>query len=123
MQQPREAAGGDVHAEPGPQHVRDLCQRDPQLGVQLDGERDGPGAELHAGRAQSVGGLEAVAQAAARQHLQVRRPHRFAQVRHTHRAEHQSRATPGNRPPPTLSRGGQRLGGRLSRTRDCHRVS
>ena len=61
MQQPREAAGGDVHAEPGPQHVRDLCQRDPQLGVQLDGERDGPGAELHAGRAQSVGGLEAVA--------------------------------------------------------------
>ena len=30
MQQPREAAGGDVHAEPGPQHVRDLCQRDPQ---------------------------------------------------------------------------------------------
>ena len=61
MQQPREAAGGDVHAEPGPQHVRDLGQRDPQLGVQLDGERDGPGAELHAGRAQSVGGLEAVA--------------------------------------------------------------
>ena len=38
-----------------------FCQRDPQLGVQLDGERDGPGAELHAGRAQSVGGLEAVA--------------------------------------------------------------
>ena len=61
MQQPREAAGGDVHAEPGPQHVRDLGQRDPQLGVQLDGERDGPGAELHAGRAQSVGGLEVVA--------------------------------------------------------------
>ena len=29
--------------------------------MQLDGERDGPGAELHAGRAQSVGGLEAVA--------------------------------------------------------------
>ena len=60
MQQAGEAARRDLHAEPGPQQANDLCQRHAHLGVQLDDERGQPGAELHRGRAECVGGLEAV---------------------------------------------------------------
>ena len=60
MQQAGEAARRDLHAEPGPQQANDLCQRHAHLGVQLDDERGQPGTELHRGRAECVGGLEAV---------------------------------------------------------------
>ena len=60
MQEADEAARRDLHAEPVPQQADDLCQRHAHLGVQLDDERGEPGAELHRGRAEGVGGLEAV---------------------------------------------------------------
>ena len=54
------AARRDLQAERGPQQVRDLRQRHPHLRVQFDHQRDDPGTELHAGRAQRVGGLQHV---------------------------------------------------------------
>ena len=61
MQQTDEAAGGDLHAELGSQQAGDLGQRHTHLGVQLDDERGEPGAELHRGRPEGVGGVEVVA--------------------------------------------------------------
>ena len=60
MQQMNEAAGGDLQAEPRPQQAGDLGQRHAHLGVQLDDERGDAGAELHRGRPEGVGGLEAM---------------------------------------------------------------
>ena len=51
----------DLQAERGPQQVRHLRQRHSQLRVELDHQRDHPGTELHARRAQRVGGLQDVA--------------------------------------------------------------
>ena len=56
-----ETARRDLQAERGPQQVRHLRQRHPQLRVQFDHQRDDPGTELHARRAQRVGGLQDVA--------------------------------------------------------------
>ena len=55
-----EAARRDLQAERGPQQVGNLRQRHPHLCVQLDDQRDNPGTELHARRAQRVGGLQHV---------------------------------------------------------------
>ena len=55
-----ETARRDLQAERGPQQVRHLRQRHPHLRVQLDDQRNDPGAELHARRAQRVGGLQHV---------------------------------------------------------------
>ena len=55
-----EATRGDLQPERGPQQVRDLRQRHPHLGVQLDHQRHDRGAELHARRPQRVGGLQRV---------------------------------------------------------------
>ena len=55
-----EAARRDLQAERGPQQVGNLRQRHPHLRVQLDDQRDHPGTELHARRAQRVGGLQHV---------------------------------------------------------------
>ena len=55
-----EAARRDLQAERGPQQVGNLRQRHPHLRVQLDDQRDNPGTELHARRAQRVGGLQHV---------------------------------------------------------------
>ena len=60
MQQMNEAAGGDLQAEPRPQQAGDLGQRHAHLGVQLDDERGEAGTELHRGRPERVGYLEAV---------------------------------------------------------------
>ncbi len=56
-----ETARRDLQAERGPQQVRHLPQRHPQLRVQLDDQRHDPGTELHARCAQRVGGLQNVA--------------------------------------------------------------
>ena len=56
-----ETARRDLQAERGPQQVRHLRQRHPQLRVQLDDQRNDSGTELHARRAQRVGGLQNVA--------------------------------------------------------------
>ena len=56
-----ETARRDLQAEGGPQQVRDLRQRHPQLRVQFNHQRDNLGTELHAGRAQRIGGLQHVA--------------------------------------------------------------
>ena len=61
MQHVGETARRDLQAERGPQQVRHLRQRHPQLRVQLDDQRNDPGTELHARRAQRVGGLQNVA--------------------------------------------------------------
>ena len=55
-----EAARRDLQAERGPQQVGNLRQRHPHLRVQLDDQRDDRGTELHARRAQRVGGLQHV---------------------------------------------------------------
>ena len=55
-----EAARRDLQPERGPQQVGHLRQRHPHLRVQLDDQRDHPGTELHARRAQRVGGLQHV---------------------------------------------------------------
>ena len=55
-----EAARRDLQAERGPQQVGHLRQRHPHLRVQLDDQRDDRGTELHARRAQRVGGLQHV---------------------------------------------------------------
>ena len=60
MQHVGEAARRDLQAERGPQQVGHLRQRHPHLRVQLDDQRDHPGTELHARRAQRVGGLQHV---------------------------------------------------------------
>ena len=60
MQQMNEAARGDLQAEPRPQQAGDLAQRHAPLGVQLDDERGEAGTELHRGRPERVGCLEAV---------------------------------------------------------------
>ena len=61
MQHVGETARRDLQAEGGPQQVRDLRQRHPQLRVQFNHQRDNLGTELHAGRAQCIGGLQHVA--------------------------------------------------------------
>ena len=61
VQQVDKAARRDLQVEVGPQQVGDLGQRRPHLRVQLDDQRSDAGAELRAGRAQRVGGLQGVA--------------------------------------------------------------
>ena len=61
MQQVSEATRGDVQAKGRSQQVGNLGQRHPQFRVQFDDQRDDAGTELHAGRAQRVGGLQHVA--------------------------------------------------------------
>ena len=55
-----QTARRDGDAELGPQQMRDLRERDPQMRVQPYDQRDGLRAQLHAGRPQRVGGLQPV---------------------------------------------------------------
>ena len=50
MQHLRQAARRDAQSETGPEQMSDLRQRNTQVRVQLHGQRDDLGAELHASR-------------------------------------------------------------------------